>query len=198
MLSNEVDPAGDMDAHGDDYLNRQVDDIFRDACNQLFAGVCDGVVTALTAENVPLGKWYEVELSFGETYKNAHDATVLSIEKAVTDYTATLGWRPSVMVLNFRPMWTNVLSSRLSLGIVRTDANYSVFLEMLVLFVDTMPDQSAPTNAFWLGNIDGVQAQFPNLLQSVDRFSYLRDSVSRAILSSVQRQIKGEKLESNN
>lgn len=198
MLSNEVDPTGDMDAHGDDYLNRQVDDIFRDACNQLFAGVCDGVVTALTAENVPLGKWYEVELSFGETYKNAHDATVLSIEKAVTDYTATLGWRPSVMVLNFRPMWTNVLSSRLSLGIVRTDANYSVFLEMLVLFVDTMPDQSAPTNAFWLGNIDGVQAQFPNLLQSVDRFSYLRDSVSRAILSSVQRQIKGEKLESNN
>lgn len=198
MLSNEVDPAGDMDAHGDDYLNRQVDDIFRDACNQLFAGVCDGVVTALTAENVPLGKWYEVEFSFDETYKNTHDATVLSIEKAVTDYTATLGWRPSVMVLNFRPMWTNVLSSRLSLGIVRTDANYSVFLEMLVLFVDTMPDQSAPTNAFWLGNIDGVQAQFPNLLQSVDRFSYLRDSVSRAILSSVQRQIKGEKLESNN
>lgn len=198
MLSNEVDPTGDMDAHGDDYLNRQVDNIFKDACNQLFAGVCDGVVTALTAENVPLGKWYEVELSFGETYKNAHDATVLSIEKAVTDYTATLGWRPSVMVLNFRPMWTNVLSSRLSLGIVRTDANYSVFLEMLVLFVDTMPDQSAPTNAFWLGNIDGVQAQFPNLLQSVDRFSYLRDSVSRAILSSVQRQIKGEKLESNN
>lgn len=195
MLSNEVDPTGDMDAHGDDYLNRQVDDIFRDACNQLFAGVCDGVVTALTAENVPLGKWYEVEFSFDETYKNAHnahDATVLSIEKAVTDYTATLGWRPSVMVLNFRPMWTNVLSSRLSLGIVRTDANYSVFLEMLVLFVDTMPDQSAPTNAFWLGNIDGVQAQFPNLLQSVDRFSYLRDRVSRAILSSVQRQIKGE------
>ena len=198
MLSNEVDPAGAMDAHGDDYLNRQVDDIFRDACNQLFAGVCDGVVTALTAENVPLGKWYEVEFSFDETYKNTHDATVLSIEKAVTDYTATLGWRPSVMVLNFRPMWTNVLSSRLSLGIVRTDANYSVFLEMLVLFVDTMPDQSAPTNAFWLGNIDGVQAQFPNLLQSVDRFSYLRDRVSRAILSSVQRQIKGEKLESNN
>lgn len=198
MLSNEVDPAGDMDAHGDDYLNRQVDNIFKDACNQLFAGVCDGVVTALTAENVPLGKWYEVEFSFDETYKNTHDATVLSIEKAVTDYTATLGWRPSVMVLNFRPMWTNVLSSRLSLGIVRTDANYSVFLEMLVLFVDTMPDQSAPTNAFWLGNIDGVQAQFPNLLQSVDRFSYLRDSVSRAILSSVQRQIKGEKLESNN
>jgi hypothetical protein len=198
MLSNEVDPTGNMDAHGDDYLNRQVDDIFRDACNQLFAGVCDGVVTALTAENVPLGKWYEVEFSFDETYKNAHDATVLSIEKAVTDYTATLGRRPSVMSLNFRPMWTNVLSSRLSLGMVRTDANYSVFLEMLVLFVDTMPDQSAPTNAFWLGNIDGVQAQFPNLLQSVDRFSYLRDRVSRDILSSVQRQIKGEKLESNN
>ena len=46
MLSNEVDPTGNMDAHGDDYLNRQVDDIFRDACNQLFAGVCDGIVTA--------------------------------------------------------------------------------------------------------------------------------------------------------
>ncbi len=80
MLSNEVDPAGDMDAHGDDYLNRQVDD-FLEMPDQLFAGVCDGVVTALTAENVPLGKWYEVEFSFDETYKNTHDATVLSIEK---------------------------------------------------------------------------------------------------------------------